>query len=130
QRCTTLRRLFVHRSIAEQVLERLLRAYSRLKIGHPLDPTVLVGPLIDEAAFETMQRALATLRAGGARVHGGERVTDGVPPGGFYVRPAIVEATGDEPLLAEETFAPILYFLRYDELGDAIERHNAVPQGL
>jgi aldehyde dehydrogenase (NAD+) len=130
QRCTSLRRLIVHERVAPRVLERLRAAYARLPIGHPLATGTLVGPLIDERAFDAMQGALARLRAGGARVHGGERVTEGVPAGGFYVRPAIVEATGEEPLVREETFAPILYFMRYETLEEAIARHNAVPQGL
>jgi aldehyde dehydrogenase (NAD+) len=130
QRCTSLRRLIVHRSIADALLARLLAAYAHLPIGHPLQPGVLVGPLIDERAFATMQQTLTQLRANGAIVHGGERVTDGVPAGGFYVRPAVVEVSPEEPLVRQETFAPILYFMRYAELDRAIEMHNDVPQGL
>ncbi|MBN1236857.1 MAG: aldehyde dehydrogenase family protein [Gammaproteobacteria bacterium] len=130
QRCTSLRRLIVHSSVADALLERLLAIYRRLPIGNPLDPNVLVGPLIDEPAFGAMQAALARLAAGGAAVHGGERVVDGVPRGGFYVRPAIVEVTGTEPLVREETFAPVLYFIRYDDFEEAVARHNDVPQGL
>jgi len=129
QRCTSLRRLIVHQSLADTVLARLRGIYSRLSIGNPLDPGVLVGPLIDEHAFETMQRVLGELRARGARVHGGERFTRG-PAGGFYVHPAIVEAAGDESLIKEETFAPILYLIRYEDLTQAIALNNAVPQGL
>jgi aldehyde dehydrogenase (NAD+) len=128
QRCTSLRRLIVHRTIADTVLAQLRAAYERLAIGHPLEPGVLVGPLIDERAFEAMQRVLAELRTAGATVYGGERLA--ASPGGFYVHPAIVEVSGNEPLLKEETFAPILYFMRYDELEQAIELNNAVPQGL
>jgi aldehyde dehydrogenase (NAD+) len=130
QRCTTLRRLIVHRAVADALLERLRDVYARLPIGHPLDAGVLVGPLIDEAAFDIMQRALAALRNRGAEVYGGERIVDGVPAGGFYVRPAVVEVASDEPLVKEETFAPILYVIRYDDLDEAIELHNDVPQGL
>jgi aldehyde dehydrogenase (NAD+) len=130
QRCTSLRRLIVHSSVADPLLDRLLAMYRRLPIGNPLDPGVLVGPLIDEAAFEAMQDALSRLAAGGATVHGGERVFDDTPQGGVYVRPAIVEVTGDEPLVSEETFAPILYVMRYDDFDGAIQRHNVVPQGL
>jgi aldehyde dehydrogenase (NAD+) len=130
QRCTSLRRLIVHQSIAPTLLGRLRAAYERLPIGNPLERGVLVGPLVDEQAFTTMQRALAALRAAGATVHGGERVVEGMPAGGFYVRPAIVEVSGNEPIIKEETFAPILYILRYDDLEQAIAMHNDVPQGL
>jgi aldehyde dehydrogenase (NAD+) len=130
QRCTTLRRLIVHRSIADALLARLLAAYRQLPIGNPLEPGVLVGPLIDERAAQNMQAALGHARQAGGTVHGGERVTDGVPAGGFYVRPAIVEIGAEAAILNEETFAPILYFLRYESLDEAIRIHNAVPQGL
>jgi aldehyde dehydrogenase (NAD+) len=129
QRCTSMRRLIVHRSIASNVLEKLRDAYSRLPIGNPLDGGILVGPLIDARAFEAMQTALEKLRASGAAVHGGERIA-GTPPDAYYVRPAIVEVSGNEPVVAEETFAPILYFMRYDELDQAIEMNNSVSQGL
>ncbi|HEY7672905.1 MAG TPA: aldehyde dehydrogenase family protein [Gammaproteobacteria bacterium] len=129
QRCTSLRRLIVERSIASTVLDKLLFMYSRLPIGDPLHSGMLVGPLIDEQAFNAMQRALATLRASGAVVHGGERVA-GTPHDAYYVRPAIVEVSGNEPIVAEETFAPILYFMRYDELEQAIAINNSVSQGL
>ena len=130
QRCTSLRRLIVHRSIADTVVARLRAAYARLPIGNPLDSGVLVGPLIDAQAFEAMQQTLAALRAAGATVHGGERVLEDVPADGYYVRPALVEVTGNEPTLMDETFAPILHVIRYDEFDEAIDRHNAVPQGL
>jgi aldehyde dehydrogenase (NAD+) len=130
QRCTTLRRLIVHRSIADALLERLLTAYRQLPIGNPLEPGVLVGPLIDERAAQNMQAALARARQVGGIVHGGERVTEGVPAGGIYVRPALVEIGAEAAILNVETFAPILYFLRYDTLDEAIGIHNAVPQGL
>jgi aldehyde dehydrogenase (NAD+) len=128
QRCTSLRRLIVQRSIASTVLEKLRTAYARLPIGNPLDAGVLVGPLIDAQAFYAMQRALDIVRASGAVVHGGERID--FAPDAYYVRPAIVEVSGNEPIVAEETFAPILYFMRYDELEQAIEMNNSVTQGL
>ncbi len=130
QRCTTLRRLFVHESIADTLRDRLLAVFERLRIGDPREEGVLVGPLINGQAFENMQAALATARKQGGNVHGGERVTDGVPSGGFYVRPALVEITADAPIIQQETFAPILYLMRYDRFEQAIEMHNAVPQGL
>jgi aldehyde dehydrogenase (NAD+) len=129
QRCTSLRRLIVHRSIADTVLAKLCTVYEGLPIGHPLEPGVLVGPLIDEPALDAMQRVLADLRATGAKVYGGEPLADR-SAGGAYVRPAIVEVAGTEPVLKQETFAPILYLLRYDDLEQAIELNNDVPQGL
>jgi aldehyde dehydrogenase (NAD+) len=129
QRCTSLRRLIAHKSIAGTVLEKLRTAYARLPIGNPLDTGVLVGPLIDAGAFEAMQKALESLRSSGATVHGGEHIA-GTPAGAYYVRPAIVEVSGNEPIVAEETFAPILYFMRYDELEQAIAMNNSVSQGL
>ncbi len=130
QRCTTMRRLIVHESVAESLLPKLKKVASTLKLGDPREAGVLLGPLIDEAAFDAMQTTLNAARAAGAAVTGGERVTEGVP-GGVYARPAFVEGLdpGSE-LIAEETFAPILYVLPYRELDDAIRIHNDVPQGL
>jgi aldehyde dehydrogenase (NAD+) len=130
QRCTTLRRLIVSQRVRAPLLERLRAVYQRLRIGDPLEEGVLVGPLIDEAAGEAMRSALASARERGGRVHGGERVTDGVPAGGVYVRPAIVEIGSEAPITRQETFAPILYVIGYDTLDEAIRIHNAVPQGL
>jgi aldehyde dehydrogenase (NAD+) len=89
-----------------------------------MEDGVLVGPLIDRHAFDAMQSALETARAQGGIVHGGGRVTQDVPPGGYYVRPAIVEISADAPIVQEETFAPILYVIGYDTLEEAIE----IPQ--
>lgn len=130
QRCTTLRRLIVHQSLRKTVIDRLVGIFSHLRIGNPLDEGVLVGPLIDQHAFDSMQKALQTANSQGGIVHGGERVTRGVPSGGFYVQPAIVEISADAPIVQEETFAPILYVMAYDTLEQAIEIHNNVPQGL
>jgi aldehyde dehydrogenase (NAD+) len=130
QRCTTLRRLIVHSSIAAGLVERLLNVYRELPIGNPLDAGTLVGPLINEQAFAAMQAALEAARQQGGRVHGGERVSEGVPAGGVYVRPAIVEIDASAPIVQQETFAPILYFIRYETLDEAIAIHNGVPQGL
>ncbi len=130
QRCTTLRRLFLHDSRYDELLSRLQAAYANLPIGDPSQPGVLVGPLIDEAAYNAMQSALKTAREQGGRVTGGERVTEDVPTGGFYVRPALVEISPEAAIVQQETFAPILYVMRYDHLPDAIALHNAVPQGL
>src|SRR5262249_19126327 len=126
QRCTTLRRLIVHESIADDLLKRLLKVYGRLPIGDPTSDGTLVGPLIDEHAAHAMEAALAAAAAGGGRVHGGGRVRDGVPAGGCYVRPAIVEIDPRAPIVQQETFAPILYVLRYRTFDEALAIHNGV----
>ncbi len=130
QRCTTARRLVVHESIADDLVARLSAVYDRLPIGDPRGEGVLVGPLIDKAALDAMQSALAQARAAGGRVHGGERLTVGMPAGGYYVRPAIVEIDPAAQIVAQETFAPILYAMRYRDLDQAIAISNGVPQGL
>jgi len=130
QRCTTLRRLIVHESLYDALLDRLTSVYVRLPVGNPIAEGVLVGPLIDAGAFESMQDALRQARDQGGTVHCGERITVGVPAGGYYVRPALVEISPDAPIVARETFAPILYLHRFRALHDAIALHNAVPQGL
>ena len=131
QRCTTLRRLIVHHSLADALVARLGKVYANLPVGNPLDKSTLVGPLIDEAALGRMESALAVARSEGGRIlTGGERVTARVPEGGAYVQPAIVEISPNARIVAEETFAPILYVHRYDTLGEALAIHNSVPQGL
>jgi aldehyde dehydrogenase (NAD+) len=128
QRCTTLRRLIVHDSIADELVDRLGRLFHQLTIGDPRHSDVLVGPLIDGAAFGAMQSALTAARKRKAAVRGGERVE--AVEGGYYVRPAIVEMNRQEGAVLQETFAPILYVLRYRGLDEAIALNNAVPQGL
>ncbi len=130
QRCTTLRRLIVHNSLADTLVSRLQKTFAQLPIGNPLDNNVLVGPLVDPHAGEQMMAALDAARQQGGRVHGGQRVTAGVPAGGCYVRPAIVEIDASAPIVQRETFAPILYVMRYETLDEAIAMHNSVPQGL
>jgi aldehyde dehydrogenase (NAD+) len=130
QRCTTLRRLIVHRSVADGFVQRLRAIYQGLPIGDPTQEGVLVGPLIDEAAFTQMQAALSKAVLQGGRVTGGERVTEGVPAGGVYVHPAIVEVESTAEIVQSETFAPIVYVSRYDELQEAIAINNGVSQGL
>jgi aldehyde dehydrogenase (NAD+) len=131
QRCTTLRRLIVHESILPEVTDRLCDAYSRLTIGDPRQPGVLVGPLIDEGAWLNMRAALdRAIIQGGALLYGGERVTEGAPSGGFYVRPAVVKVPGNLGIVCEETFAPILYVLGYRHIEEAMQLHNGVRQGL
>lgn len=119
QRCTSLRRLIVHDSVADQLVGRVRRLFANVAVGDPRDPGTLMGPLIDEAAFESMKRVLGDVI---------ERV-DAVQ-GGFYVRPAIVELDRQEGSVLHETFAPILYVLRYRDFEEAIKLNNRVPQGL
>ena len=130
QRCTSLRRLIVHADIYDQLVARLKIAYASIRIGNPLDDTTLVGPLIDEAAFIGMQSALRTASNEGGMVTGGARVLEKELPNGYYVQPAIVEISSQTPTVCHETFAPILYVLRYEKFDDAIALQNAVPQGL
>jgi aldehyde dehydrogenase (NAD+) len=131
QRCTSLRRLMVHESIYDTVVEQLARAYSDLKIGSPLLPDTLVGPLIDGASYERMQAALeAGHKQGGKLVVGGKRVLADQYPEAFYVQPAIVGMAQQSEIVCEETFAPILWAMSYRSLDEAIELHNGVEQGL
>jgi aldehyde dehydrogenase (NAD+) len=130
QRCTTLRRLIVHRSVREALLQRLLKVYRGLPVGDPRAPGTLVGPLIDAAAAARMQVALGRATADGGVVHGGAAVTSGVPAGGAYVEPALVEMPAQTAIVREETFAPVLYLMTYDTLAEAIALQNDVPQGL
>jgi aldehyde dehydrogenase (NAD+) len=130
QRCTTLRRLIVHESIADELINRLKIAYASLPIGHPLEPGVLVGPLIDAAALEQMQSALSEALHAGGTVFGGNPLRERVPAGGSYVRPAIVEMPAHADVMYQETFAPILYVLRYTDMEQALEWQNCVSQGL
>ncbi|GAA4030241.1 L-piperidine-6-carboxylate dehydrogenase [Actimicrobium antarcticum] len=130
QRCTTLRRLFVHDSIYDALLPRLKASYGTLPIGDPSDPATLVGPLIDAQAFEAMQAALQQARDEGGAVFGGTRAEVAGGEGGHYVHPALVELPAQSAIMHHETFAPILYVVRYQSLEQAIALNNAVPQGL
>ena len=130
QRCTSLRRLIVHRDIHEALLERLKKAYTQVSIGNPLADGVLVGPLIDEDAFNRMSGLIQNLKEEDMVVHGGERVQVQDCDGGYYVQPAIVEAGQQNDFVRTETFAPVLYVMTYDDLEQAIEIQNDVPQGL
>lgn len=129
QRCTTLRRLIVHESVYDAFVAELIRLAESVSVGNPLTSDALVGPLIDRAAFLAMQDALAAARAAGGSVHGGGRI-DLSAPDAYYVRPAVVEMPAQVACVLEETFAPILYVLRYATLDEAIELQNGVPQGL
>jgi len=120
----------VQSSIFDQVKERLIEVYKKITIGDPFDENVLVGPMIDYGAVEDMQKALKALKdQGGEVLFGGEPITEGVP-GRNYVRPALCLAKNEYPIVQEETFAPILYLIRYETFDEAIEMHNGVPQGL
>src|SRR5687768_780647 len=131
QRCTTLRRLIVHNSVKDEVVRRVSKIFDKLKIGDPTTEGVLVGPLVDEQAGKMYEDALEQAREqGGKVVAGGSRVNDGVPKGGVYVRPTLVEIGPDASIVQEETFAPILYVIGFDDLNQAIDIHNNVPQGL
>ena len=124
QRCTTLRRLIVHEAVYDSLLARLKAAFSSVTIGDPRDPANLMGPLIDRAAVDGMARALETARGDGGVVWGGEVER------GLYVRPAIVEMPRQSAIVRDETFAPILYVLRYSRFEDAVALLRDVPQGL
>ena len=127
QRCTTTRRLFVHESILEDVTAKLISAYQQVRIGDPLDPKTLMGPLIDESAVADFEKAIAAARdAGGEVLTGGSRV-DG--PGSF-VQPTIIRASNEWEIVQTETFVPILYVMPFSRIEDAIRMHNDVPQGL
>lgn len=130
QRCTSTRRLLVHESIYENVKTTLIKAYRGLRIGNPLEESNHVGPLIDRGAVELMQKALTAARDQGATViYGGEVL--GEFESGCYVRPALVEARNEMPIVQEETFAPILYLIRYSgDITAAIDLQNSVKQGL
>jgi len=130
QRCTTLRRLFAHASIHDALLARLAKVYASVKIGDPRQDGILLGPLIDRRAFEGMQQALAEVRSLGGKVLGGERASGIAGEDAFYVRPALCEMPAQAGVVLRETFAPILYVMRYQDFEQAIELHNAVGAGL
>ena len=130
QRCTTLRRLFVHDNVYERIVPRLSQIYASVKVGDPREAATLVGPLIDRRAFESMQRALEEAREAGGILHGGERIAAIGGDNANYVRPALCEMPGQTGPVLRETFAPILYVMRYSELDEAIRSHNAVGAGL
>jgi aldehyde dehydrogenase (NAD+) len=127
QRCTSTRRLFLHKKIAAVFTERLVRAYRSVKIDDPLEADTLMGPLIDLAAVEQMMKAIEEIKAGGGEIlYGGKRVERK----GYFVEPAIVKAHADLEIVGCETFAPILYILEFEDLAHAIQQHNSVAQGL
>jgi len=129
QRCTTLRRLIVHESVYDALIPKLVNVYRNISVGSPIHSSALVGPLIDGAAFSGMQHALEAARAAGGKVHGGERVAVN-GEASYYARPALVEMPAQVGPMREETFAPILYVIKYREIDEAIALQNGVPQGL
>ncbi|MFI6357582.1 aldehyde dehydrogenase family protein [Streptomyces sp. NPDC050743] len=131
QRCTTLRRLIVHRDVADTLVERLTAAYNKLAIGNPFDDTTLVGPLISTTALDAMHDALTRVQAQGGKIlAGGNRRLAGAAPAAAYTEPVLVRVPEQTDVVRQETFAPILYVLTYDTLDEAIALHNDVPQGL
>jgi aldehyde dehydrogenase (NAD+) len=130
QRCTSLRRLFVHESVYEDTVSRLKQLYGKVPIGNPLEPRTLMGPLIDRQAFERMQDALQRARAEGGKVTGGGRVSVEGLADGYYVEPALVEMPAQTDIVLQETFAPILYVMKYTRFEEAIAANNAASHGL
>ncbi|HYO12369.1 MAG TPA: aldehyde dehydrogenase family protein [Thermoanaerobaculia bacterium] len=127
QRCTTTRRLFLQRGIAAEMKRRLVEAYRSVRVGDPMEPGTLMGPLIDHHAVDNMMAALERVRAeGGTILQGGKRIDRP----GYFVEPTLVEVPRPLPITCDETFAPILYLFEFDDLDDAIRMHNDVPQGL
>ncbi|MBW2305628.1 MAG: aldehyde dehydrogenase family protein [Deltaproteobacteria bacterium] len=131
QRCTTIRRLILHKRITRDMTERLVQAYGDVPIGNPLEPGILMGPMVSRRAVEDMMRALERIRREGGKIlYGGKLVEDPALKRGCYVQPALVKARKEMPILQEEVFAPILYVIEVEDLPEALEVHNDVPQGL
>jgi aldehyde dehydrogenase (NAD+) len=129
QRCTSIRRLFLQKSIAPKITEKLIAAYRQIRIGDPLDPPTLMGPLIDEDAVDRMMHGLVTIQEQGGKVlTGGKRRP--LERGGCFVEPTVIQANPGMAMLKEELFAPVLYLIEFDTLDQAISWHNDVPQGL
>ncbi len=131
QRCTSTRRVIVQESIRHELVEKLIAAYRQVVIGNPLEPSTLMGPLIDTSAADTMISAIKTIKdQGGEILYGGQKLDGEKHPGGCYVTPCIAVVRNEYPIVQEETFAPILYIIGYKTLDEAIAMHNDVPQGL
>ena len=127
QRCTSTRRIIAHSSIFDDLVDSLIKAYKQVRIGNPLDTNTLMGPLIDEKAINDYTEALEKVRSEGGKIlYGGNPIKDS----GYFVEPTIVKAKNDYQIVQDETFAPILYVMKYDDLKEAINLHNSVPQGL
>ena len=127
QRCTSTRRLFLHKSISASMIDKLITSYSQIKIGNPLDTDTLVGPLVDNKAVKEYSDALETIKKEKGEILYGGNVID---RDGYYVEPTLVKANMDMEIVREETFAPILYIFEFEGLEEAIEAHNSVDQGL
>jgi aldehyde dehydrogenase (NAD+) len=131
QRCTSTRRIIAHEKIYQELLDRLVKAYGQVRIGNPLEEGTLMGPLVDQGAVQDMGAAMERIQKEGGRIAiGGTRLEGPAYPGGCYVTPCIAEARNEMAIVQEETFAPILYFIKYQTLEEAIRYHNGVPQGL
>ncbi len=131
QRCTSTRRIIVHRSMRNELVEKLMAAYGQVRIGNPLEEGTLMGPLINADAVDTMMRAITTIKEqGGEILYGGQKLSGEKYPGGCYVTPCIAAVRNEFPVVQDETFAPILYVIEYDTLDEAIDLQNGVPQGL
>lgn len=131
QRCTSTRRVIIHKSVKERFVSALINAYRQIKIGNPLDESVNMGPVVDGSAIKDMLAAIESLKAEGGKVlYGGELVKVPGLEGGFYITPAIAEAKNEMKIVKDETFAPLLYIIEYENFEDAIFKNNDVPQGL
>lgn len=131
QRCTSTRRVIVHESVADKLREQLLSAYKSMRIGNPLDPETLVGPLIDPPSVENVQRSIERVKAeGGEILYGGEKLGGSEFTGGCYMRPALAVARPGFEIVKHETFGPLLYLMTYSDFDEALAMHNDVPQGL
>jgi aldehyde dehydrogenase (NAD+) len=130
QRCTTLRRLIVHEDVYDELIGRLEKAYATVPVGDPRDDGTLLGPLVSAESYDRLQGALEQARNDGGEVFGGDRVLTDEHPDAYYVRPALVRMPAQTGVVGTETFAPLLYAMRYRELDDALNLHNGVPQGL
>lgn len=131
QRCTTTRRLILHKDIYQHFIERIVKVFKSVKIGNPLEKDTLVGPLINENAVQNFLNTIRNVQKQGGNILTGGTIRN-VPgfEGGHYVEPAIAEVTSDMDCVKEETFAPILYVMKYSRIEEALEMHNSVPQGL
>jgi aldehyde dehydrogenase (NAD+) len=131
QRCTTTRRVIVHHKMFQRLSKALIHAYGQVRIGSPLEEGILMGPMIDKEAVSAMQEALARIKEQGGRIlYGGDLLSGGIYDAGTYVTPCICEMPQEALIVQEETFAPILYLIRYEMLEEAVRIHNGVPQGL
>jgi len=131
QRCTSTRRIIIHKSVKDIFLKKLIAAYGKIRIGDPLDPNILMGPLVDQTAVDEMMAAIGKAKESGAKILYGGNVhkVEGLE-NGFYVQPTIIEAQPDLPIMRDETFAPVLYIVEYENFDDAVEFNNGVDQGL